>query len=432
MGKRKSKSSKQPLLESEDEQTSLYELDQGDGESPVSPETAEDRYPFLAPETQSQYCCRVHGPGIETATANHPTHVLVELRDVLTGQPCTQSQTVSAELHSELAKEDKHRTLFKRRHQNHVSVDQKTTATYRVSFTAANRGKHQLHIKIGGREIEGSPCNITLFPDPNQLHKPVGEIPNRSGAWDVTVNSRGEIIASDFPRNEVITLNKEGEVISSIDCRGPTGVAVDENDNIYVSCMGEVKKFSRDGRPLSSVGRTGQREGEFIRPEGLRCRDGLLYVCDTLNHRIQVFQTDTLSYVRTIGSHGSGNIEFDHPWAIDFDLAGRAYVADQNNSRVQVIDVCRGGFLREIGRSGRRRLNRPTSVRVLGEFLYVSDDENCRVSVFCVATGEFVTSFGCHIDPSGKIYKGPFRVCSADRQDKRLIYVFDLTSARIF
>ena len=425
------KLSKQPLLEEEDEQIQQDKEDHLPVDNTLTVDYSNDLCTTV-PETQPQYICKVNGPGVESATANHPSHVLVELKDMVTGRPCTQSKIVTAELHSELIKEEKHHGLFKRRHQTRISVDQKTTATYRVCFTAANRGKLQLHIKIDGVEIKGSPCDITVYPDPNQLKKPINEIPNLNCVWDATVNSRGQIIASDFSRNEVVTLDSEGEIISIYDCRGPTGVTVDDEDNVYVSCAGQVKMFSHDGNLLMSVGKSGQKTGEFIRPEGLKCYKGHLYVCDTLNNRIQVFQTDTLEYVKTIGCQGCGNIEFNHPWAIDFDSAGRAYVADQNNSRIQVIDIHRGGFLKEIGLSGRGKLNRPTTVRILGEFMYVSDDDNCRVSVFHTATGDFVTSFGGHSDPNGKKYRGPFRICTVDRNQDRFIYVFDLTSAHIF
>ena len=435
MGKRKSV--KQPLLEAEDEvcqpqdqseEKSLVEW--SSEESPPS-ETALDGPSSYDRSVQPLYACRVSGPGVQSATANYPTHALVELSDAATGKPCTQSQPVTAELLSQLMSEEKHHTLFKRRHRPRVSVEQITTATYRISFMAVSRGEHQLHIRINGVEIEGSPCNITLYPNPNQLRKPIGEIPNRTSAWDVTVNSRGDIITSDFSRNEVVVLNSQGEVISAYDCRGPTGVAVDSDDNVYVSCADQVQKFSNDGHLIKSVGKSGQKEGEFIRPEGLVVHENLLYVCDMLNNRIQVFDTG-LSYVRTIGCLGSGNIEFNNPWGIDIDSAGRAYIADQNNGRVQVIDIHRGGYLKQIGHGGGKgKLSRPTGVRILGEFLYVSDDDNSRVAVFRALTGEFVTSFGGHSDADGKKYRGPFRVC-CNKHEQCSLYVFDLTSARIF
>ena len=432
MGKRKSV--RKPLLEAEDNEQGLplYEEDEEGTEGEFEPSQSIKDSESVNPDPQPQYGCRVSGPGLQAATANHPTRVLVELRDIATGQPCTHSQIVTAELVSELGREEKHHALFRKREKSsRVTVDQKTTATYFVSFTAVNRGEHKMHIRIDGVEVGGSPCNITVYPDPSHLRKPIGEIANRSNTWGAAVNTRGEVIASDFYKNEVVIMDSDGEVISSLDCRGPTGITTDDEDNIYVACVDQIKKFSCDCQFVKSVGQSGRREGEFVSPDGLAHYTGHIYVCDTLNHRIQVLDTD-LNYVRTIGSEGSGNIEFSHPSGIDFDSAGRAYVADKNNSRVQVIDVKRGGFLKEIGHSGGRgRLSRPTGVHVVGEFVYVSDDDHSRVAVFRAVTGEFVTSFAGHSDKNGKKYRGPFRICS-DKRKQCFIYVFDLVTARIF
>ena len=424
MGKR---DLRQPLLEVDDEQSFAQEQDET-----LAAKSGIHTSPAEAAQPEQRSTCphciyRVSGPGVQSATANYPTHVLVELSDAVTGHPCTQSQAVTAELQSDTTAEKQH-TLFKRKPRTRISVEQKTTATYKVSFTATTRGEHQLHIKVDGMEIRGSPCNITLYPDPKQLRKPVDEIQTLTNIWDVTTNSHEEMIVSDFSKNEVLVLDSQREVILTYDCRGPTGITVDNSDNVYVSCADQIQKFSRDGHLIKSVGKCGQNEGEFIRPEGIAYHDGRIYVCDMLNNRIQVFDTD-FHYVKRIGTQGSGNIEFHHPWDIDIDPTGKAFIADQHNSRIQVIDINRGGFLKEIGHiAGKGKLNEPTAVRILGEFVYVSDDDNSRVAVFRTS-GEFVTSFGTHFDASGKKYRGPFRICS-DKQ--RSIYVFDLTSGRVF
>ena len=43
------------------------------------------------------YTYQVSGPGLQSATANHPTHALVELSDS-SGRPCSLQQNVTAEL----------------------------------------------------------------------------------------------------------------------------------------------------------------------------------------------------------------------------------------------------------------------------------------------------------------------------------------------
>ena len=376
MGKRKSV--RKPLLEADDSEQGLpfYEtLTRPTASVQLQSEWSWSRYSHC----QLPNTC----PGGTEGCGDWPA--MYPLPDSLCPAPLTGGE-----------REEKHHALFRRRHKPRVVVDQKTTATYCISFTAVSRGQHKLHVAIDGVEVGGSPCDITVFPDPHQLKKSIDEIPNGGNVWGAAVNSRGQIIASKFTRSEVVIMDG-GEVISSFDCRGPTGITTDSDDNIYVSCVDHIEKFSSDGQHVKSVGKSGHKEAEFISPEGLAHHNGHIYVCDTLNNRIQVLDTD-LNYMRSIGCEGSSDIEFSHLWDIDFDSAGRAYITDKNNNRVQVIDVKQGGFLKQIGHSGDRgKLSGPTSVTVVGGFVYVSDDAHCRVAVFKAVTGEFVTSFGGYL-----------------------------------
>ena len=66
--------------------------------------------------------------------------------------------------------------------------------------------------------------------------------------------------------------------------------------------------------------------------------DGKIYVADTNNHRVQVFDSDG-EHLGNIGSEGSGNGQFQFPRGIEVDSLGTVYVADTNNRRVQVFQV---------------------------------------------------------------------------------------------
>jgi len=71
------------------------------------------------------------------------------------------------------------------------------------------------------------------------------------------------------------------------------GVGIDTEDNIYVSYAGssEIGVYSRNGRLLGRFGHAGSRAGEFIAPRGLWVDlNDRLYVADTQNSRIQLFQ----------------------------------------------------------------------------------------------------------------------------------------------
>jgi DNA-binding beta-propeller fold protein YncE len=99
---------------------------------------------------------------------------------------------------------------------------------------------------------------------------------------------------------------------------------------------------------------TGDRP-EFDRPLGVAFdEDGRIWVADTGNHRVCVFEQDG-DFLFEFGGRGvakptSGSDpvweggRFDFPSGIDVDEDGRAYVADFRNDQVQVFDD-EGGFL---------------------------------------------------------------------------------------
>ncbi len=71
------------------------------------------------------------------------------------------------------------------------------------------------------------------------------------------------------------------------------GLGIDKEGNVYVSYVStsEIRAYNRDGKPLGSFGKAGFRMGEFNAPRGLWVDStNRIYVADTQNARIQVFQ----------------------------------------------------------------------------------------------------------------------------------------------
>lgn len=72
----------------------------------------------------------------------------------------------------------------------------------------------------------------------------------------------------------------------------PTDVACDEDGNLYFSDgygNARVHCFSPDGKLLYSWGEPGTEPGEFQLPHGILYHNGLLYVADRQNNRVQIF-----------------------------------------------------------------------------------------------------------------------------------------------
>jgi sugar lactone lactonase YvrE len=166
-------------------------------------------------------------------------------------------------------------------------------------------------------------------------------------------------------------------------------------------------------------GEPGPKPGQLASPHGaaLSAR-GDLYVADTFNHRVQAFDFSATidgwpgRLLRTWGGYGSGPGDFHAP------LAGmvlpppeakqkRVFVADTRNHRVQVFDLDGAPAGLSIGGQGEApgQLDTPTGVAFdpTGTWLYVAESGNRRVSAFSADTGAFLFSFGSDVlrSPAG-------------------------------
>jgi len=65
-------------------------------------------------------------------------------------------------------------------------------------------------------------------------------------------------------------------------------------------------------------------------------KDGLIYICDSSNNRIQVFD-EAGHFRRTLGRGGNGPTDFLSPNAISQDIQGNIIVSDRLNYRIQVL-----------------------------------------------------------------------------------------------
>ena len=131
-----------------------------------------------------------------------------------------------------------------------------------------------------------------------------------TNAHGISVDSFDNIYCVDSGDNTVRKFTSSGELIYQIGKEGeraekmsglpfavPTQVAVDEeNNDIYVAdgySNAKVHKYNQDGEYLFSWGESGTGEGQFNIVHNISTdRNGLVYVADRENHRIQIFDSD--------------------------------------------------------------------------------------------------------------------------------------------
>ena len=217
-----------------------------------------------------------------------------------------------------------------------------------------------LNVTVNGEPVQGSPFLVYVRLAPHLLGKPVRVITGLNNPYMIATTGSGELVVSEDYKFSFI--RRDGERIRNIDTTSvrsgirryklnPMGVAVDEDDNIYVTDVEShrLSKFNSDGKLVKTVGGKGGRTGQFKYPYGIALgKDNKLFVCDSDNHRIQVFDTN-LKFISCFGKEGRGKGEFRDPCGLTFDLAGDVYVTDCYNHRVQVFSQ-NGTFLRTFGK----------------------------------------------------------------------------------
>lgn len=191
-----------------------------------------------------------------------------------------------------------------------------------------------------------------------------------------------------------------------------------------------VLKFSGDGRFRLQIGKPGQTGGDdsrtaLHRPTAVDVDTaaGEVYVADGLgNHRIVVFDANTGAYKRHWGA--SGPIPFNAPACVKIAKDGLVYVCDRRNNRLQVFRKD-GSFVREaVIAKETRGEGAVWSVAFSSDarqrFLYVADGSNQKVWVLDRPTLAIVSSVGAGgrwpghfygvggvaVDSSGHLYTG--------------------------
>ncbi|MEZ6087765.1 MAG: NHL repeat-containing protein [Pirellulaceae bacterium] len=165
------------------------------------------------------------------------------------------------------------------------------------------------------------------------------------------------LLVADTHYYQMLTYSLDGnlllqEVIGGTKGTGPgefsfiTDAVRDSRGNYYTgeySDVDRIQKFAPDGTFLMQWGSTGGEPGQFVRPQSLVVdRNDHLWVADSCNHRIQIFDAtgDKPKLLEMWGSfgHEPGMLYYPYGIVLDRNTEQSLYVCEYGNNRVQKFD----------------------------------------------------------------------------------------------
>lgn len=204
------------------------------------------------------------------------------------------------------------------------------------------------------------------------------------------------ILVVDADLGAVFVLAASGRALGAIGkgvLNRPTGVVRDPaSGKIYVADTHDhdIKVFSDQGRLLHKIGKRGNADGEFNYPTFLALKNNRLYVTDSMNARIQIFDVATSKVVQKFGERGLFVGNLVRPKGLALDNDSNIYVVESLFDSLLIFNN-QGQPLMAIGGSGKNvgQFYLPAGVWTdSANNIYVADMFNGRVVIFRFLGGD--------------------------------------------
>lgn len=258
--------------------------------------------------------------------------------------------------------------------------------------TAKSKAKASWMDRLAGGQTEQEKFNPKDFPF------------QMIGPYGIAIDSKGLVYVADQRVGGVFIFNTETQDTQMIrngyeaHFGWVNGLAIDDDDRLFVS----------DGKMHKVLIFNSKHEVENQITEGLQDPVGLaidttnrfLYVVDTQQDQVIVYDADTLKLLRRIGTGGKNHFlttpgDFGAPQGVAVDGEGNVYVTDTMNNRVEIFDAD-GNFISEFGKhgDGPGYFARPKGIAVDSDgHIWVADQMQDRLQVFN-REGQLLTFIG--------------------------------------
>jgi DNA-binding beta-propeller fold protein YncE len=260
---------------------------------------------------------------------------------------------------------------------------------------------------------------VRVFTPTGALVRTIGSGPGTAlgqvnAPRDAATDSAGNIYVADYNNNRVAKFSPTGAPLPGWGTRGsaagqfirPYGVEVDASNRVYVadSANGRIQQFTATGRYLRTYGADGTGPAQFFQLRRVAVGTGLtpsVYGADLWGAKVLRF-SQTGAYQQTFGGGTGANGSFNEPSGLAVD--GQLFVTDSVNQRVQRFDTATGEWQLSFGHRGWGKLdllgfNWPRDITIdhTTDTLWVADTKNSRLLQFTrngFPTGRFLGAVG--------------------------------------
>jgi DNA-binding beta-propeller fold protein YncE len=240
---------------------------------------------------------------------------------------------------------------------------------------------------------------------------------------DVATDSAGNIYVTDSYGNNVYIINEQRGIWDGFQTRfafkEPLGISIDEDSRLIA--IAETQRVSLFNLDTHQIVRNIGHDEALIRPNGVAfdVRYKFLYVCDTKTSKVLKYTYDG-TLVAVLAEPDGDQVSVYYPTDLEVDNKGNVYVVDTLNWRIKVFNVD-GEFVREFGGhgAGPGSFGRPKGIAISrdGDIIAITDADfnnfqllNPEGKVYTVASGpgttptRFFVPQGIHFDKQDRLY----------------------------
>ncbi|WP_172842055.1 NHL repeat-containing protein [Bradyrhizobium lablabi] len=242
--------------------------------------------------------------------------------------------------------------------------------------------------------------------------------------------------------------------LDNIHLNQPSGVCVDAaNDHILVVDGGNERVQIYDAKSLAYVATIGEPNvvgidnAHFNRPASVKINPvaGQIYVADSFNERIQIFDAKSFRYVATLGTTrvpGTDANQLIQPSDAEYNpLTNQIMIADRLNERVMLYDATTLKPLSQLGETGipayeagdNAHFYAPTAIAfdAANKVVLIVDSGNHRVQIYHAQNYKFFRTLGkAGEDGTDNKHFATPKGVSADPAHSR-IFVVDSGNSRV-